>query len=265
MSDNTSAALQTTNEGAIRDSSTRDVMTAREVADLLGVEHKTIYDAAARGEMPHRRLGRRLLFARSALFERLGKKPVLQVHPDVAFSGVAPPNWNSTSGPTADTIWADTRGPALECPGAWTDIARPDTRSLVPTSLWSAQHSLMCQVPSTVLLVEDDAHIRSALRESLEAEGYKVVAAANGDEALEHLGRADREPYLVLVDVLMPVMSGWRVLRALHHADRLLAVPVVVMPGRRARDVTGRRWTRKSVSRGALLCVVRSACGVLPT
>jgi excisionase family DNA binding protein len=44
-----------------------DVMTADEVAAWLRVDRKTVYDAAGRGEIPHRRLGKRLLFHRSAL------------------------------------------------------------------------------------------------------------------------------------------------------------------------------------------------------
>lgn len=43
------------------------VLTASDVARLLGVDRKTVYDAAGRGEIPHRRLGKRLLFLRSAI------------------------------------------------------------------------------------------------------------------------------------------------------------------------------------------------------
>ncbi len=49
----------------------REVMTANEVADFLGVDRKTVYEAAWRAEMPHRRLGRRLLFSRAALIDWL--------------------------------------------------------------------------------------------------------------------------------------------------------------------------------------------------
>ncbi|HKA87336.1 MAG TPA: helix-turn-helix domain-containing protein [Haliangiales bacterium] len=49
----------------------REVMTADEVAAFLGVDRKTVYEAAWRGEMPHRRIGRRLLFSRAALVDWL--------------------------------------------------------------------------------------------------------------------------------------------------------------------------------------------------
>lgn len=48
-------------------SSPREVLTADEVAALLGVDRQTVYDYAGRGEIPHRRLGRRILFGRVAI------------------------------------------------------------------------------------------------------------------------------------------------------------------------------------------------------
>jgi excisionase family DNA binding protein len=52
-----------------------DVMNADEVARLLRVDRKTVYDAAGRGHMPHRRLGKRLVFSRAALLDWLACKP----------------------------------------------------------------------------------------------------------------------------------------------------------------------------------------------
>jgi excisionase family DNA binding protein len=51
-----------------------DVLTADEVASILRVDRKTVYDAAARGEIPHRRLGKRLVFSRAALLDWLACK-----------------------------------------------------------------------------------------------------------------------------------------------------------------------------------------------
>jgi excisionase family DNA binding protein len=51
-----------------------DVLTADEVAAILRVDRKTVYDAAGRGEMPHRRLGKRMVFSRTALLEWLSCK-----------------------------------------------------------------------------------------------------------------------------------------------------------------------------------------------
>jgi excisionase family DNA binding protein len=51
-----------------------DVMSAVQVASFLGVDRKSVYEAAGRGEIPHRRMGRRLLFSRHALIEWLACK-----------------------------------------------------------------------------------------------------------------------------------------------------------------------------------------------
>jgi len=52
-----------------------DVLTACEVAAILRVDRKTVYEFAGRGEIPHRRLGKRLVFSRAALLEWLACKP----------------------------------------------------------------------------------------------------------------------------------------------------------------------------------------------
>ena len=52
----------------------KEVLSVTEVADWLGVNRKTIYEAAGRGKIPHRRLGKRLLFSRGALLTWLGCK-----------------------------------------------------------------------------------------------------------------------------------------------------------------------------------------------
>lgn len=53
-----------------------DILSAREVAALLGLEEHTVYESAARGELPARRVGRRVLFSRHAIDEWMhGKKP----------------------------------------------------------------------------------------------------------------------------------------------------------------------------------------------
>ncbi|MBA3397146.1 MAG: helix-turn-helix domain-containing protein [Deltaproteobacteria bacterium] len=53
----------------------RETLTVEEVAELLDVGRNTVYEAAGRGEIPHRRLGRRLIFSRVAVMEWLHGKP----------------------------------------------------------------------------------------------------------------------------------------------------------------------------------------------
>jgi CheY-like chemotaxis protein len=60
----------------------------------------------------------------------------------------------------------------------------------------------------TVLIVDDDSAVRTALKELFETEGYAVAVASNGRAALNHLG-AGLRPCVVLLDLMMPVMDGW--------------------------------------------------------
>jgi DNA-binding response OmpR family regulator len=80
-----------------------------------------------------------------------------------------------------------------------------------------------------VLLVEDDAAIRDALRELLEAEGYVVQGAANGREALARLRGGGHRPRLILLDLMMPVMDGWEFRQAQRGDPALACIPVVVL------------------------------------
>jgi CheY-like chemotaxis protein len=93
-------------------------------------------------------------------------------------------------------------------------------------------------VRASVLVVEDDRDIRECMADALEMEGYAVMCAGNGREALDQLRRGPR-PDLILLDLLMPVMSGWE-FRQAQLADPLLAgIPVVIVsasaPGDGAR------------------------------
>lgn len=56
-----------------------EVLTVEQVAELLGLGRNTVYEAVSRGDIPHRRVGRRLIFSRSAVLEWLsGKEPANQ-------------------------------------------------------------------------------------------------------------------------------------------------------------------------------------------
>jgi CheY-like chemotaxis protein len=79
-----------------------------------------------------------------------------------------------------------------------------------------------------ILVVEDDASIREALSEALEHEGYRVVGAQHGLEALSLLAGPEL-PCLILLDLMMPVMDGVAFRAATLKDARLAAVPVVVL------------------------------------
>jgi CheY-like chemotaxis protein len=80
----------------------------------------------------------------------------------------------------------------------------------------------------TILIVEDDTATRDALTLILSAEGFAVVGAANGEEALGVL-RSESPPDLILLDLMMPIMDGWQFRREQSVDPRLSAIPVVVL------------------------------------
>jgi len=78
-----------------------------------------------------------------------------------------------------------------------------------------------------ILLVEDDASIRQGIAEFLAIEGYAVDAVGNGEEALDYLRATD--PALIVLDLLMPVMTGPQLLARLREEGIAAGVPVALM------------------------------------
>ncbi len=89
---------------------------------------------------------------------------------------------------------------------------------------------------ATILVVDDDEVIQRLLVVNFEMEGYTVVTASDGVEALERAG-ADR-PDLVLLDVMMPRMDGIEVLRRLRSGAATARVPVILLSAKaQAADI----------------------------
>ncbi len=78
-----------------------------------------------------------------------------------------------------------------------------------------------------VLVVDDQADVRLIARLSLQAAGHDVLEAETGEEALEVL-EDDPTPDAILLDIRMPGIDGWEVLRRLRRNPRLSKLPVVV-------------------------------------
>jgi CheY-like chemotaxis protein len=83
-------------------------------------------------------------------------------------------------------------------------------------------------MPKEILVVDDDRDIRETLGDILLHEGYQVELAENGARALELIRRGPR-PALVLLDLMMPVMSGWEFLEEAEQDEELAAIPVLVV------------------------------------
>jgi CheY-like chemotaxis protein len=80
-----------------------------------------------------------------------------------------------------------------------------------------------------LLIVEDDFVLGEALSLALAAEGYMVAIAANGQDALEKLRGLER-PHLILLDLMLPAMSGWQLRDRLRQDPALASIPVRPAP-----------------------------------
>ena len=85
-----------------------------------------------------------------------------------------------------------------------------------------------------VLLVDDEQAIRAICRVNLEGDGFSVLEAKDGAEALAEVGR--RRPSLVLLDVMMPGVDGWNVAERLAADERTKNIPVVFLSARAADE-----------------------------
>jgi len=87
----------------------------------------------------------------------------------------------------------------------------------------------MAEPKRPILLVDDDRDIREALTDTLEDEGFDVVTAANGLEALELLRTMRVCPSVILLDLMMPIMDGYGFLDARRKDPTLAAMPVAII------------------------------------
>jgi len=97
---------------------------------------------------------------------------------------------------------------------------------------------------SRVLVVDDDTSILDTVTSILTGEGYQVMSAAGGQEALTLV--RSWHPTLVLLDMRMPVMDGWAVARSLHETGS--RVPIIVMTAAES----ARRWADEIGAAGHL-------------
>jgi CheY-like chemotaxis protein len=104
--------------------------------------------------------------------------------------------------------------------------ARGDERRAAIRDNRTAPHTL--GRPPQVLVADDDEAMRIVISELLRARGMETYCARDGGEVLELLHMGDL-PDLLLLDLAMPRVDGWRVLDALGREDRLRALPTVVL------------------------------------
>ncbi len=114
-----------------------------------------------------------------------------------------------------------------------------------------------------ILVVDDDHDLRESLREILEEEGFETIGAANGKEAIELLQQGGQPPpHVILLDIMMPVMTGLDVLDRLRRDAPFTSTPVVFMTAFRTLVKTDEktRVLYKPFSIDRVLSAIRQAC-----
>jgi CheY-like chemotaxis protein len=103
----------------------------------------------------------------------------------------------------------------------------------------------------TVLLVEDSRFLRISTERTLSRAGYRVVSAADGEEALQAVN--NQHPDVVLLDMMLPKLSGPEVLHAIKNDSATAAIPVIVLSG------LSRKNEEKLISAGAAAFVEKGS------
>ncbi len=123
--------------------------------------------------------------------------------------------------------WSDQgRVPAFYTPGGHRRYRRPDLDNFLNRS---GPGGSLQQGP-LVLIVDDDERVREYVRVNLEMEGYSVREAGSADEGLGVLEEVS--PDLILLDVMMPEVDGWEMLRRVQQRHGVGAIPVVMFSGK---------------------------------
>ena len=100
-------------------------------------------------------------------------------------------------------------------------------RGVEPALTSSPQESPRA-VAKFILVVEDDPDLARLVAEVLESAGYRTAVAGNGEEALERLQTIDH-PDLILLDMMMPVMDGWKFREEQQKLPAFASIPVITV------------------------------------
>lgn len=130
-----------------------------------------------------------------------------------------------------------------------------------------SQKTLMSENQPTALSIfvaEDDEHIAQLLRFMLERQGYHVVHAADGRAATAHIETAEQRPALVLLDMMLPYVDGFQLVRTVRARSGWEDVPILVLTAKtmerdivRALDAGANDYVLKPFQPNELLARVR--------
>jgi excisionase family DNA binding protein len=157
--------------------------------------------------------------------------------PSTRLAPIGEPDWLTLGqaakyiGVAQSTIrkWSDQgRVPAFYTPGGHRRYRRGDLDNFLERSGPSSGGGT--GRGPTVLIVDDDPKLREYVRVNLEMEGYSVKEAGSADEGLSVLDEST--PDLVLLDVMMPEVDGWEMLRRVQERHGVGAIPVIMFSGK---------------------------------
>jgi len=122
--------------------------------------------------------------------------------------------------------WSDSgRLPAFYTPGGHRRFRRSDLDAFLSNSRGTPLRG-----GPVILIVDDDARLREFVRVNLEMDGYSVREAASAAEGLAAL--EEEPPDLILLDVMMPEVDGWEMLRRVRERHGVDSIPVIMFSGK---------------------------------
>ena len=119
-------------------------------------------------------------------------------------------------------------------------------------------------VGEQILVVDDDTDIRETLAQILEFEGFRVVCACNGQDAMDQL--VNIKPNLILLDLMMPVMNGYEFRQAQKAKPEIAGIPVIILSAdgnvqQKAAVADVRAYLKKPIELETLLTAIRQVVG----
>jgi excisionase family DNA binding protein len=125
--------------------------------------------------------------------------------------------------------WSDTgRLPAFYTPGGHRRFRRSDLDAFLSSSRGTGPTAP--RSGPVILIVDDDARLREFVRVNLEMDGYTVREASSASEGLAAL--EEEPPDLILLDVMMPEVDGWEMLRRVRERHGVDSIPVIMFSGK---------------------------------
>lgn len=118
---------------------------------------------------------------------------------------------------------------------------------------------------SKVIIIEDDDTIRDAVKVVLEDSGYSVETFSDGKIALDTISARNDEPCLILLDMMMPNITGWDFLKLKNKTSGIVSIPVYTMSSvvnstEEAHKIGAQGYVRKPFDLDNLLAIVKTYC-----